>query len=346
MKYNTNTLSLAPKVSVIVPVYNAGPFLDKCLNTLVHQSLQELEIILVLDCPTDGSDRVAETYASQYYNIRLVYNKQNFHISESRNRGLELASGEYIGFSDADDYQDLQMFEKMYICAKDRNADALFIDVKTVHHPESYSERDLNVSQRKIQDNSEFAKDCFLKLLAANHHLANGTIYSHLYRRDFLNCHHIRFVDSKKIISEDHLFNIQVYHEILKQQGKLIYLPESYYYYNIHASSICHTSGYREISKSIALLEQIPPIIKEDCHISESIVFRAYGERVIRYLFTAWRTEIGHNGLLAAFKNLSRVKHSIPIKKGFSSYSIKYNKQLTLTKNCFARVLKLFYLRK
>ena len=94
---------MTPKVSIIVPIYNAGKFLEKCLDTLVNQTLKDIEIILVLDCPTDGSDRIAREYAEKDPRIRLIVNEQNLNIGLSRNEGLKIARGEYIGFSDHDD---------------------------------------------------------------------------------------------------------------------------------------------------------------------------------------------------------------------------------------------------
>ena len=95
---------MTPKVSIIVPIYNAGKFLEKCLDTLVNQTLKDIEIILVLDCPTDGSDRIAREYAEKDPRIRLIVNEQNLNIGLSRNEGLKIARGEYIGFSDHDDW--------------------------------------------------------------------------------------------------------------------------------------------------------------------------------------------------------------------------------------------------
>lgn len=93
-----------PKVSIIVPVYNAGCYFDKCLDSLINQTLKEIEIILVLDCPTDGSDKVAESYSSSDNRIKLIYNEENLHTGLSRNRGMAIARGKYIGFHDHDDY--------------------------------------------------------------------------------------------------------------------------------------------------------------------------------------------------------------------------------------------------
>ena len=81
------------KVSVIVPVYNAGPYFEKRMESLITQTLSDIEIILVLDCPTDGSGQLAEKYAAADGRIMIIPNKENCHVGESRNAGLSVAGG-------------------------------------------------------------------------------------------------------------------------------------------------------------------------------------------------------------------------------------------------------------
>ena len=123
---------MTPKVSIIVPIYNAGKFLEKCLDTLVNQTLKDIEIILVLDCPTDGSDRIAREYAEKDPRIRLIVNEQNLNIGLS-NEGLKIARGEYIGFSDHDDWRELDMYEKLYQKAREDQADIAISNFDSIY---------------------------------------------------------------------------------------------------------------------------------------------------------------------------------------------------------------------
>ena len=107
-----------PLVSVILPVYNAGEYLRPCLDSLVNQTLRSIEIICVLDCPVDGSDMVVEEYAAGDNRIVVLKNEQNLHIGESRNVGMRVAKGVYIGFSDHDDIRELDMYEKLCAIAE------------------------------------------------------------------------------------------------------------------------------------------------------------------------------------------------------------------------------------
>ena len=114
---------VAMKVSVIVPVYNAESYLEECLESLVNQTLpaEEMEILAVDDCSTDGSRTLLERYAQMYAQIHVLYTKKNSGPGGARNVGLDAAGGEYIGFVDSDDAAVPTMFEQMYdvACAGD-----------------------------------------------------------------------------------------------------------------------------------------------------------------------------------------------------------------------------------
>lgn len=110
-----------PKLSVIVPVYNTSKYLKECLDSLVNQSLKDIEIIAIDDASTDDSLEILEYYAAKYPQIKVYCNKENYGQSITRNLGLELAKGEYIGFVDSDDIIEPIMYETMYNGAKENN---------------------------------------------------------------------------------------------------------------------------------------------------------------------------------------------------------------------------------
>ncbi len=102
-----------PLISVIVPVYNVEAFLKKCLNSLVHQTYDNLEIILIDDGSTDLSPRICDEYAERYSNVRVIH-QQNKGLCGARNTGLDDAKGDYIGFVDSDDWCALDMYQYLY----------------------------------------------------------------------------------------------------------------------------------------------------------------------------------------------------------------------------------------
>ena len=120
------------KISVIVPVYNVYNYIDKCLNSLVNQTLRDIEIIVVNDGSPDNSEEIIEKYIKKYSNIKY-YKKKNGGISDARNYGLKYATGEYIGFVDSDDYVKENMYEEMYNKALTDNYDMVVCDLNYVY---------------------------------------------------------------------------------------------------------------------------------------------------------------------------------------------------------------------
>ena len=112
------------KVSVIVPIYNAEKYLEQCLDSIVAQTLKEIEIILIDDGSTDGSAEICKKYLSDF---RVTYyHKENEGLAAARDDGMMRAKGEYIGFVDSDDWIESDMYEKMYAAAKSNDSDIVF----------------------------------------------------------------------------------------------------------------------------------------------------------------------------------------------------------------------------
>ena len=117
-----------PKISIIVPVYNVENYIDKCLKSLVNQTLKDIEIIVVNDGSLDKSEEIIEKYVKDNPTKIKYYEKKNGGLSSARNYGLEYATGEYIAFLDSDDYVETNMYEEMYNLAKEENADMVECD--------------------------------------------------------------------------------------------------------------------------------------------------------------------------------------------------------------------------
>lgn len=117
-----------PKVSVVVPFYNVEKYIEKCLKSLVNQTLEEIEIILVNDGSKDKSEQIAKQFEEKYPNKVKYYKKTNGGLGDARNFGINYATGEYIAFLDSDDYVEFTMYEEMYNKAKQENADMVECD--------------------------------------------------------------------------------------------------------------------------------------------------------------------------------------------------------------------------
>ena len=110
------------RLSVIVPVYNVEQYLERCVDSILNQTVKELEIILVDDGSTDNSGSMCDAYAAEHANIR-VHHKSNGGLTTAWKAGLELATGRYVGFVDSDDWIDADMYERMLTLAEQEDAD-------------------------------------------------------------------------------------------------------------------------------------------------------------------------------------------------------------------------------
>ena len=123
MLYKKKFSAMGKKVSVIIPVYNAAQYLERCLDSVINQTLKDIEIICINDCSTDNSLEILEEYASKDNRIKIIDFKENKGVAAARNAGINEAQGEYIGFVDPDDYIDSDFYAQLYKKAYETKAD-------------------------------------------------------------------------------------------------------------------------------------------------------------------------------------------------------------------------------
>lgn len=324
---------LHPKISVIVPVYNAGAFFKKRLDTLIQQTLKEIEIILILDCPTDGSDRVAEEYAGRDERVRVIHNPQNLHIGLSRNEGLKMATGEYISFSDHDDYSELDMFEKMYEKAKETDADIVVSDFY------GKSEKECFFFGFPAND-PQFQQHSFTYLISGPRYkknrraiTSNGLIWNQIYKRQFLADHHLIFPDNRKITFEDRVFLIGAYY----YARKIAVVPQAFYYHIYHKGSAGSNYSFRSVDLVINYLLFVHRFL-ENHGIAEQESL-AFSDGALLTLYSAFRNELRHKSLKQAFSELSKIRSNAVLQQAFKNFFSRGNfKRLgkyPVTKLCF-----------
>lgn len=124
------------KVSVIVPVYNVEEYLHKCLESLVNQTLEDIEVIVVNDGTKDNSQKIIDEFCNLYPKRVFSYKKENGGLSSARNFGVQFANGEYIGFVDSDDCVDLNMYDALYKKACERKFDIVVCDFNEIRNGE------------------------------------------------------------------------------------------------------------------------------------------------------------------------------------------------------------------
>lgn len=206
----------AVKVSVIVPIYNVAQWLPRCIDSLLNQTLHDIEIILIDDGSFDNSGKIADRSAIKDKRIKVIHQK-NSGVSVARNNGIKVACGEYIGFVDPDDYVDLDFFERLYNCAIDTGADICKGEVKV---------RDLN---KQVSDWGPSCSD-----IIKNRVHFNYAFWSAIYKHSLIIDNNINFPAGINL-SEDCVFLIQS----VVLANKISLGPGTYYFYERRENSLC-----------------------------------------------------------------------------------------------------------
>ena len=226
----------APKVSIIVPIYNVEPYLDRCMQSLLKQTLKDIEIILVDDASPDNCPSMCDNYAKQDSRIKVIH-KKNEGLGFARNSGLEIATGKYIAFLDSDDFVDISMYEKLYSTATEYNLDTVFCGFNQYdsHHIKSKQE----VSTLTIYKSKDIKDKVLLNMIAGNPEQKEDrtlfmSVWHAIYSNKLIQKNKIRFCSEREIISEDIIFDI----DYLTQAQRIAYIPDCLYYYCLNTNSL------------------------------------------------------------------------------------------------------------
>ena len=206
------------KVSIVVPIYNVEQYLPDCLESLLHQSLSGIEVLLVNDGTEDGSDIIAKEYAGRYPEMFFYYEKENGGLSDARNFAMPYVSGQYLAFVDSDDWVDPSMFEKLYKKAVEDNADIVDCEFEYVYED--------NGKHRRVEFPKYKSKyDCLIQ--------AYPNAWNKLYRTEWLKSLNIQF--PKGLWHED----IEFFFKIIPFANKVpSTIHEPLYFYRQRSGSI------------------------------------------------------------------------------------------------------------
>jgi glycosyltransferase involved in cell wall biosynthesis len=205
-----------PLISIIVPAYKVEKYLRRCINSIINQTYTNLEIILVDDGSPDNCGKICDEYAGKDQRIKVIH-KENGGLSDARNRGLDIAKGEYIGFIDSDDWIKEDYIEKLLNLINDYNADISICNLVKVYNENQQINADYN-PEIKIYTNIQALEQYFDK------YYTNMVIACcKLYKAELING--IRFPVGK--IHEDEFTT----HKLLYKANKTVMTTEGLYYY-------------------------------------------------------------------------------------------------------------------
>ncbi|MBU2964973.1 glycosyltransferase [Amphritea sp. 2_MG-2023] len=252
-----------PQVSVIVPVYNMGERLTKTINSLLHQTLKTLEIIIINDASTDNSGDIIKLLAEKHKNIVTVNFSENKGVHEARLAGLKISSAPWIGFLDADDFARPKMFSTLLSAAEENNVDIVVCGSDRVTE-----KRKVIASKIKFRKSKKIENDIFKKFCAFE--FGTGMLWNKLYNRKVIEPYFNLKFPWRQSINEDLILNIGCYY-----QAKSIYLLSDSlheYVYNRKSitSQINKVKAYVELYKSLSLAVSI--FNKNDDYILYEII--------------------------------------------------------------------------
>ncbi|MCX4276033.1 MAG: glycosyltransferase [Candidatus Gastranaerophilales bacterium] len=209
-----------PKVSVIIPVYNVEQYLERCLDSVINQTLKDIEIICVDDCSTDNSLEILTRYAKDDSRIKVVALKENKKQGYARNKALKVATSEYIGFIDSDDEIELNYYEKLYNKAKETNSDIACANIVAVKSDK------INKAVWLREGKNDGQKLCTIfEKLKRVYENSSTSPCKHIYKAELLKNSNIGF--SEGCFHEDQLFNIKAYYfanqVILENENSPVY---------------------------------------------------------------------------------------------------------------------------
>lgn len=239
----------APKVSVIVPVYNGETYLKQCLDSIRRQTLKDIEIICIDDGSTDGTAEILAEYAAHDARFKVI-TQENRHIGAARNTGMAAAKGEYIGFVDADDTISADYYESLYTAAKAQQD----TDVAVAQNIFKYIAR--GYKSRMWNTDGLSAK----KIKVPDKPLENvsSVVWDKIYRRSFLTENGILFPERRCIWEDIHFFV-----NIMLKQPVVIVVENGEYYYRRYIISVSRRNSFSFNENVIPLLHEMDIMIEQ-----------------------------------------------------------------------------------
>lgn len=326
-------------ISVVVPIHNAEKYLEKCLNSIIHQTYTNLEIILINDSSADNSERVCFEFMKRDKRIKYFSHNEGS-AGLTRNYGIDRANGEYIVFVDADDFIDEYMCEKLYTAMMENNSQACFcgyneLSDKNENRVFSKGTNIINYDEEKIKNDLLFNA---VYVENISHKLPLYAVWNGMYKVEIIKKYNIRFFDEKTSLSEDSIFN---YAYISKCKNVTLINEALYNHVLYNQNSICskYNTRYNYID---SWYEHILNLSANQNINYEELQYRL-NERYIEFTIVRIRQEIllRKGSIFSKIKQIKNILNGKNLKKiikdiEFKNKSSKRKVLLFLIKKRFA----------
>lgn len=335
-----------PKISVIVPVYRVEKYLGRCVNSLLGQTLSDIEIILVDDGSPDDCPALCDEFAKKDGRIKVLH-KENEGLGLARNSGMSLAVGEYIAFVDSDDYVKSEMYRTLYEAAQRENADIAMCGLCCIGGIMSAKENDVqNINcfdGYTVFDGKEGIDRLMLDISGALPKEDQDSRYGfssvkNIYRKEVLEKNKIRFLSEKEVMSEDVFFLL----DFLDKCECAVGVPGAFYCYCRNGQSLSKSYRSDRFEKCRLIIDGINGVLSK--RMDES-VYKIYTDRLFQaYARAACMQEIQFapsNGIdkkeldrrLKAICNSKRLKttlknypwHKLPFTQAAFAFTMRFS---------------------
>jgi glycosyltransferase involved in cell wall biosynthesis len=290
-----------PKISVIVPIYNVEKFLPSCLDSIINQSLKDIEVICVDDGSPDNSAQILKKYVEKDSRIKVIKQK-NQGLSGARNTGIKKAIGTYIFFVDSDDLLEKDALKIPYDKAHKEKLDMVLFDIKPQLYDKQYKEsyrRYLKYYKRsKEYSTVRSGKEMFLEMHKNQDYIPNA--YQYLIKRELLKKHGLTFYP--RIIHEDNLFTIQA----LFLAKRVSHINKELYIRNVREGSIMTSAP--EIKKVNGLFITIREILKT--FNNNPLEFNTTNE-ISNYLFNVLQNNLLSNLIKTSISDIENYRKNL-----------------------------------
>lgn len=264
-------------VSIIVPVYKKEKYLERCMKSLLNQTLTNIEIILVDDGSPDACPELCEAYAKQDQRVKVIH-KKNEGLGYARNQGLESAKGEFVAFVDSDDYVTLDMYQTLYTYAVKYHLDTVISGFFRVLYNGTTLTR-LEVEKPIFYQGRDEAKTLVLSMLGSvpkckKDYTYEMSVWRGLYARDIINKYRVRFPSEREYISEDILFHFDYF----IYAKNIAVVPHALYYYCENEVSLTQVYRADRFDKNKILYQKIVSELRNKKFNSEA---KQYADRML-----------------------------------------------------------------
>lgn len=292
-------------ISIIVPIYNQFDFLRRCVDSIINQTYQNLEIILVDDGSFDGSSELCDEYAEIDGRIKVIH-KSNGGLSSARNEGLNIASGEYIQFVDSDDYIDWHMTETLYEAIKSTEADMVVCNYHIVNTEGGILEYTFKKIKKRTLTSQEYIQ-CTMEEGGA----AYIPVWNKLYKRHIWDNYRYRIGK----LREDEF----ALHHIIEKAEKIMTINDELYYYTQNSVGIMHTNSNKLwIDFAEAYVERLEWMCEKNW-VKEMNTFRMLVLNLLVYVASKTETEEEKK----EFRKIMKKYNSLIERKIFEKLGIK-----------------------